>query len=332
MRAILSLIVAVVATVVGEALLWGGGAATLRIVQERAAVDDRSLLPAVIASIGIVLVAIAMLTTAWSSLGVVVVGAVHLVVGGTALVVSPAIYYAVLRPLSQTNRDVAGGVDYAAATGMLLLTGVVMFVGGIALAARKARSGAAGRITSLILALVLGIGLLPLVAIGGFRVLRAVELRLSVAVELFGALLVLGAAVLLVIVVATLRWSSLGAFVIGVILAAGGFAALFVPGLLAHRPAIDRDFDGGALSVAGTGQLALLGTLLLVAAIAGLVRAAGRRRQEPALEVDEQIGYRAETVAPTTSALDEVFPRSASAYDPPAAPAPTPDAPPADRV
>jgi hypothetical protein len=343
MRAILSLIVAIVTTIVGEALLWGGGAATLRVVQESSAVDARTLVPAILAVVGIVLVAIAMLTAAWSSLGVIVVGAIHLVVGAAAILVSPAIYLAVLRPLHSTNADVAGGIDYAAATGMLLLTGVVMFVGGIALAARKARSGVAGRVTSLILALVLGIGLLPLVAIGGFRIVQSVLLRLSPVVELLGAVMVLGAAVLLVIVVATVRWSSLGALVIGVIVAAGGFTALFAPALVLRSVAVDPQLDGGAVYVAGTGQLALLGMLLLVTAIAGLVRAAGRRALEPAPDDDERIGYQQEQPGrlpwdpqPSTqpvSALDEVFPPTTSVYDPPAAPgARPPAAPPTDRV
>ena len=349
MRAILSLIVAIVTTVVGEALLWGGGSATLRIVRQSGAVDAPTLIPAVLAVVGIVLVAIAMLTAAWSSLGVIVVGAIHLIVGGAAVVVSPAIYYAVLRPLHQTNADVAGGVDYAAATGALLLTGVVMFVGGIALAARKTRSGAAGRITSLLLALVLGVGMLPVLAIGGFRVVQSVLLRLSAVVELVGALMLMGAAVLLVVVVITVRWSSLGAFVIGVLIAAAGFTGLFAPMLVLRGLAFDPQLRGGAIYVAGTGQLALLGTLLVVAAIAGLVRAAQRRALEPAPEVDERIGYQQEAnapwgqpqsqpapatqPAPRTSALDEIFPPSGSVYDPPAAPgAGAPGAPPADRV
>jgi hypothetical protein len=346
MRAVLSLIVAIVTTVAGEALLWGGGSATMRIVQESAVLDARSLVPAIIAVVGIVLVAIAMLTAAWSSLGVIVVGAIHLIVGTAAVLVSPAIYYAVLRPLHQTNADVAGGIDYAAATGMLLLTGVVMFVGGIALAARKPRSSAAGRITSLILGLVLGVGMLPVLAIGGFRVVQSVLIRLSAVVELFGALMVIGAAVLLLIVVITVRWSSLGAFVIGVLIAAAGFVAIFAPTLVFRGLAFDPQIRGGAVYVAGTGQLALLGMLLLATAIAGLVRAAQRRSLEPAPDVDEQIGYQQEQPAmwapppPATppitqpvSALDEVFPPARPAYDPPAAPGgPMPDPPPSDRV
>ena len=350
MRAILSLIVAVVATAVGEALLWGGGAATLRVVERGAASDARVLVPAILAVVGIVLLAIAMLTAAWSSLGVIVVGAIHLIVGTAAVLISPAVYFAVLRPLHEANADVAGGVDYAAATGMLLLTGVVMFVGGIALAARKARSGVAGRVTSLVLALVLGIGLLPVLAIGGFRVVQSVLVRLSAVVELFGALLLIGAAILLVVVVVTVRWSSLGAFVIGALLAATGFVALFVPGLVVRPLIFDRQLDGGAVYVAGTGQLALLGTLLLAAAIAGLVRAAQRRAAEPVPDVEERIGYATEPTPswdrpqpappppPATgpqpvSALDELFPPRTSAYDPPTAPGAAPPAPPpTDRV
>lgn len=319
MRAVLSLVVAVVTTVVGEALLWGGGAVTLRSAQEVGGVGPRAIPPGVVALIGIVLVSIAMLTAAWSSLGVIVVGIVHLVVGGAALVLSPAVYLAVLRPLEDADRDVAGGVDYAAATGMLLLTGVVLVVGGIALAARRARSSPAGRATSLVLALVLGIGLLPLVLIGGSRVVQAVLLRLSPVVELLGAGLVLSAAVLLVIVVATVRWSSLGAFVIGVILAAAGFVSLFAPAAVARPLALAPDLEHGASYIAMTGELALLGMLLVVTAIAGLVRAARRRAQESVPEVEERIGYQPEQPADDGLAAPiapERTPRS-STGDPP---------------
>ncbi|MGN6325024.1 hypothetical protein [Pseudolysinimonas sp.] len=322
MRAVLSLIVAIVTTVVGESLLWGAGTALTRGALEAGGLDQRAALSASIAVVGIVLVALAMLTAGWSSLGVIVVGAIHLVAGAAALLVSPAIYYAVLRPLHQANQSVATGVDYAAATGMLLLTGVVMFVGGIALAARKARSGVAGRVVSVILAFVLGVGLLPVLAIGGSRVVQAVLLRLSAVVELFGALLVLAAAVLLVIVVATVRWSSLGALVLGIVLAAAGFGALFVPPALAPVSALDAQVGRGAGYLVGTGQLALLGMLLLATAIAGLVRGAQRRRLEPEPEVEESIGYQRETPLRT---MDEIFPRTTSVYDPPAPP-------PSDRV
>src|SRR5689334_12986865 len=254
MRAVLSLIVAIVTTVVGEALLWGGGTALTRGALEAARFDGRTALPAVIALVGILLVAVAMLTAGWSSLGVIVVGAIHLIAGAAALLVSPAIYYAVLRPLHQADQGVATGVDYAAATGMLLMTGVVLFVGGIAVAARRARSGAAGRVVSLILAFVLGVGLLPVLAIGGSRVVQAVLLRLSAVVELFGALLVLAAAVLLVVVVATVRWSSLGALVLGALLALAGFAALFVPRAVAPVSALDPQLGRGAGYLVGTGQ------------------------------------------------------------------------------
>lgn len=307
MRAVVSLIVAVVATVVGEPLLWGGGAAAMRIVQESAGLDAASVVPVMLAVAGIVLVAIAMLSAAWSSLGVIVVGAVHLIAGGAALVSAPAVYLAVLRPLHIASPDIASGVDAAAATGMLLLTGVVLFVGGIALAVRKARSGAAGRVTSLVLAPVLGIGLLPLLAIGGFRVVEAVLVRLSAAVELLGAGLVLGAAVLLVIVVATVRWSSLGALVIGAVVAAAGFVALFAPGLALRPLVFDPELVGGATYVALTGQLALLGMLVLTTAIAGLIRAARRRSAERVPEVEESIGYRQEE---PTQELRDLFPPS----------------------
>ena len=311
MRAVVSLIVAVVASVVGEALLWGGGAGAMRIMRESAGLDAAAVVPVVLAVVGILFVAVAMLTAAWSSLGVVVVGAIHLVVGGAALVLSPAVYIAVLRPLHAASPDVAGGVDVAAATGMLLLTGVVMFVGGIAVAARKARSSAAGRVTSLVLALVLGIGLLPLLAIGGFRIVEAVLVRLSAVVEFVGAGLVLGAAVLLVIVVATVRWSSLGAFVIGVAVAAAGVLALVAPGAALRPLAFDPEIAGGATYVALTGQLALLGMLLLTTAIAGLIRAGRRRADEqgtgPGSDVEESIGYQREQ---PTQDLGELFPPS----------------------
>jgi hypothetical protein len=308
MRALLSLIIAVVASALGHGLLWAGGTGVVQSIQQYDGPPGAvAPLAPILAVLGALVIGAAMLTAAWSSLGVIVLGLVHIVAGTGMLLLPPTAVLAALHPVEDVNRDIAFGAEYAWATGMFVLTGVVYFVAGVAVAARRGRTSGGARAVSAVLAIVLGLGAVPVVALAADRLVQAVLVRFSAALDLLGLGLLLGAAIVLVIVTATARWSSLGVIVLGVLLAAGGAAAvvaseqtdrvLFATG--------GAPLANGGSYVGSSGGILMLGMLLIAAGIAGAVRAARRRRLEAVPEDEERIGYQAEE---PTDELAAIFP------------------------
>jgi hypothetical protein len=295
MRAVLSLIVALVASVAGHLLLWGGGSANLQSVEQTGGAGAGDLTPQILAIVGVLLVAVALLTAAWSSVGVIVVGIVHVVAGFVAVVVPPIVVMGPIRWIDGVNGPVGDGVSYSWPTGVQLLTGAIFLVVGISTAARLPRSSAAARAVTLVLAVVLGLGVVPLMVLGGYRMVQAM-IRVAPVVELLGLLLVLGAAVVVAIIAATVRWSSLGVLVIGIVFAAAGAYALVATEQVVHLVDANPPFAVGTSYLGATGNLLLLGLLLLVAGIAGIARATRRRRalREAEPEAEESIGYQPE--------------------------------------
>jgi hypothetical protein len=182
---------------------------------------------------------------------------------------------------------------------------------------------------------VLGAGAVLLVALGAARLIRSVQQR-SGGGELLGVLLVLGAAVLVVIVVAGVRFSSLGAIVVGILLGGLGVLLVWTPPLVLEPIAPNRALADGLRAVGDAGGCLVLGVLLLVAGIAGVARARRRRAAEPVEEVEERIGYQPEDPAAA------LFPFGADRDETPTGPIPTgsstdgpsapPQNPPPDRV
>jgi hypothetical protein len=295
MRAFLSLVIAVVASAVGHGLLWAGGLGVYRSVQEGSSFARPDIVSPILLTIGVLLVGLAMLTAAFSSLGVIILGIVHVVVGAGLVILPPALLFPTLRPIEKANESVGYGFDYSWASGVLLLTGVLFFVGGIAAASRKARPTAAGRVVTAVLAVLLGIGVVPLIALGGARLVQAILVKLSPAIlDLLGLGLIAGAAVVLIIIAATARWSSLGVVILGVLLTVGGGVLVFLPLPVFRLLLSNPPFVVGLQYVGSTGALLLLGVLILALGIAGIVRGARRRREEPVDEYDESIGYQQE--------------------------------------
>jgi hypothetical protein len=308
MRALLSLVIAVVASALGHGLLWAGGTGIIESIQQydgpAGAVPP---LAPILAVLGALVIGAAMLTAAWSSLGVIVLGLVHIVAGTGMLLLPPMAVLSALHPVEDVDRDIAYGAEYSWATGLFVLTGVVYFVAGVAVAARRGRTSGGARAVSTVLAIVLGLGAVPVMAIAGDRLVQAVLVRFSAVVDLLGIGLLLGAAIVLAIVTATARWSSLGVIVLGVLLAAGGAAAvvaseqtdrvLFATG--------GAPLANGGSYVASSGGVLMLGMLLIAAGVAGLIRAARRRRLEAAPEDEELIGYQPEQ---PTDQLTALFP------------------------
>jgi predicted small integral membrane protein len=305
MRAFLSLVIAVVASAVGHGLLWAGGLGVYRNVQEGSAFARPDIVSPILLTLGVLLVGVAMLTAAFSSLGVILLGIVHIVSGAGLVILPPTLLLPALRPIEDVNRSVASGFDYSWASGVLLLTGVLFFVGGIAAASRRARPTAAGRVVSAVLAVLLGAGLVPLVALGGARLVRTILVTLGSAIlDLLGLGLLAAAVVVLIVIAATARWSSLGVLILGVLLTAAGGVLVFAPLPVLRLLIANPPLVVGLQDVGSTGGLLLLGVLILALGIAAIVRGRRRRREEPAEDDEESIGYQRER----HDGLTEIFP------------------------
>jgi hypothetical protein len=316
MRAFLSLVVAVVLSIAGHLLAWGAGWALHRLAAEAREQTAAAVLPSVLLGLGVLCLAGAMLTVAWSSVGVVLIGLVQTLTGLGIVVLPAAIWAGTLTSAERFSRPVGDGLLAWWASGLGLLVGLAFLVAGMAVAARRSRSTATGRVVTTVLSLVLGAGVVLLVALGAARLVRSIDQR-SVGVELLGVLLVLGAAVLVVIVVACVRFSSLGAVVLGILI--GGFGGLLVwAPLLVLRPLDgNRALTDGLRYAGDGGGYLVLGVLVLVAGIAGVVRARRTRVAQPADEVEEHIGYQRE------DAVGDLFPFDRGRDDAPTGPIPT---------
>lgn len=322
MRAFLSLVIAIVLSTTGHLLVWGGGSTLARLQQQGALHEGQALVPSILVALGVVCLAGAMLTAAWSSVGVILVGLVQALIGIGIVVLPVAIYAGAVTSVERVSRPVGDGLLSWWASGLGLVTGLVFFVGGIAAAARRPRATAAGRVTTTILSIALGVGVLLLLAYGGASLIRSI-VQSRGAVEVLGVLLVLAAAVLIVIVVAGVRFSSLGAIVAGVLIAGLGGLLLWAPDLVLRPILATGRFAVGLGFLGDAGGLLVLGVLLFAAGIAGLIRARRTRAATAAeLEIEEHIGYQVEEPA-------EHFPLFPATTD--AAPERTAE-PPADRV
>jgi hypothetical protein len=93
--------------------------------------------------------------------------------------------------------------------------------------------------------------------------------------------------------------------VLGVLLTGVGAFALFRATDLYDLLSTNSALAIGATALGATGGLLVLGVLILALGVAALIRGVGRRRAEPAAEVDESIGYQQER---TTDDLSQLFP------------------------
>ncbi|GAA2089577.1 hypothetical protein GCM10009840_30290 [Pseudolysinimonas kribbensis] len=313
MRAFVSLVIAVVLSVAGHLLVWGGGWTLHRLSAQLREQTADALLPSVVLGLGVLCLAGAMLTVAWSSVGVVIIGLVQTLTGLGIIILPAAIWAGTLISAERIYRPVGDGLFAWWASGLGLLVGLLFLVAGMATAARRPRSTAAGRVVTTVLSLVLGAGAVLLVALGGARLIQSIQQR-SGGIELLGVLLVLAAAVLVVIVIAGVRFSSLGAIVLGVLLGALGGLLIWSPQLVLRPIASNRALTDGLRYAGDGGGYLVLGVLVLVAGIAGVVRARRRRAMEPVEDVDERIGYQPE------DGVGSLFPFGAAGDDTPTGP------------
>jgi hypothetical protein len=301
MRALVSLVIAVVLSIAGQLLVGGGGWTMHRLAGQAREQTSAAVLPGVLLGLGVLCLAGAMLTIVWSSVGVVIIGLVQTLTGIGIIVLPAAIWAGTLTSAERLSRPVGDGLFAWWVGGLGLVVGLVFLVGGMAAAGRRARSTATGRVVTVVLSLVLGAAVVLLVGLGAARLIESAQQR-SGGIELIGVLFVLGAAVLIVIVVAGVRFSSLGAIVLGILLAGLGGALVWAPLLVLRPLSANRGLTDGLRHAGDGGGYLVLGVLVLVAGIAGIVRARRKRAAEPVDEVEEHIGYQRE------DAVADLFP------------------------
>jgi hypothetical protein len=137
-RAVTSIIVAVVASTGGLALVVSGASALLRVagtVAGAGSIDVPSLLMLVA---GAVVLGGVALTTAWSSVGAAIAGSVLLVVGAAGFL--PVVVLGVFDVFGWASSDVAGTASTVLAVGFVAVVGVLL-LGAAASTARARRAG-----------------------------------------------------------------------------------------------------------------------------------------------------------------------------------------------
>ncbi|WBU38015.1 hypothetical protein [Homoserinibacter sp. YIM 151385] len=287
---ILAAILAIVLSVAGHAVLWSSGSAASAILARFGTTHPDAVLPVLGIVLGALLVGLAVLTAVVSSSGLLVLGAVHVVVG--ALMLAPPIAIglerAVIEALLPLSRDLGFGVAFALPTGIFLATGVVFLITGWAARARRRGTGATSASGRLLAILVVPIGLagITLLLSGGGELYRQLVESLSSAFDPVAILTVLAGLGALALVAASTRLSALGASIVGLVAVAASIATLAMPGSV-YRAGIDLAVPPVLLqsfaTLAVAGQLLLLGVVIAASAAASKsaeVRAARRRARE----------------------------------------------------
>jgi hypothetical protein len=268
LRAVISLVVAALASLAGLPALWIGGVQVMRSSQQFAGGGPLAAPgAAVLVLVGVLLIAAAAFSVRWSGVGAIAVGAAHVLGGVLAVLLplspfsgAPAPVWEVLFSFGALSRDLSDGAVIFTARGLGLLLGFLLIGAGVAVLGPR---GAGGRVLAAVAG---GIALLATIGIGlvqGSAVYRAYLIFFNPDV-VAGALLILaalaaGAAAL------SLRWSGYGAVAAGgVLLAVGLVAALSPASGFGLPPAAATDL----LGVAMLGGPQVLGAVLVALGIA----------------------------------------------------------------
>lgn len=293
---ILALLLAVVLSVTGHLLLWSSGNAAFSILGRFGADVTAIVLPVLGIVLGVVLIGCALLTASVSSIGVLLLGVLHVIAGALFLIPGVAVvaFAGLVQSLAGVSRDLAYGIAFALPTGMVLVTGAVMLALGFAARGRRNGSGEThpyARVLALLVVPVAVTGALGIVGAGGALYVRLVQFAspdlgpIAVSVLLLGVLLFAASAV-------AVRWSSLGPGLAGLLLIVVGGLGILVPDI---PLAIASLFHTAGASPAGiaalvtSGQVLLLGVLLAAAAAAAksaAVRAARAHELDSELPAD----------------------------------------------
>jgi hypothetical protein len=269
MKRILSVVVAVAASTAGHIVLWINGATFSMLMQQR---FEPSPLAIVGITVGVLLVGVAMLTIAWSSFGVLVVGTLHVLAGltvGLPPVLSPSIQ--ISRGLMRISRELSYGMDYTVLTGVLLLTGAIFVAAG--LVARRGRivgASATARAGAAAAAIVVGAAGLLIGLTAGFLNFRRVFAFMAGIDPVAFALLLLGA-LLLAAATLSMRWSVIGVITLGALVILAGIleATVRFMFMLPRIAGLPESFGSAAL----LGNVQLIGVLLIAAGVGVWLRA-----------------------------------------------------------
>lgn len=272
-RIVLGIVISLVATALGYVALWQGGTVLMsEAAQFRRGDIDPSALLLVIG--GLALLAIAMLSVAISSVGVITVGAIHLLFGLVAVLLPSVSFIRLTAQAFGENSRIGAGLLVSVSTGVGMLAGIVFLVTGLAaITERPQKPGAIARAASVIVALVAGPMGVLLAFMGGGRVYTNLLVRAGGGFDAPVAVLLVVGTVLMGLAVLTLRWSSLGLAVLGLVVAGFGFVGIAQPGQLASIvDLVSRELSVTMQFAAPSGGVAVLGMLLIAAAVGGILR------------------------------------------------------------
>jgi hypothetical protein len=283
-RRLVSVLIAVLASVAGLPLLWTGGAMLFYVSQRFTGGGGGPLsAPGALAMLiaGVLLCAVTGASIAWSSLGAVVMGALHVLVALLALMLpvnvaggGPTPVWDVVFSLASIDQALSDGASVFTARGIGLILGFALIGGGLAAALRPRPRPAVATGIAAVAGALLGITAAVLAFGQGGQVFRLYVVYFDP--DRGAALLLALAAAGFGVATLALGWSSLGAYVAGgILLVGGGFVAvsgLRVVPLLSGESAVDL----AVLATLGLPQA--VGALLI-----GLGFGAARRRRRAAL-------------------------------------------------
>lgn len=269
MRPLISVVIAVAASLVGHVVLWISGATSF-ISNQRFLQPDVGAIVGI--TVGVVIIGIAMLTVAISSAGVLLIGAVQVVSGLLGVLLTPSLgggiapmvqLSAVLRSI---HPELSYGFDYSVLTGICLITGVIFVVAGlVGRMPLRAVPGAGLPIVAAVIAVVTGLIGVSLAIGAGFLTFRRGFVYLDGPDPISVVVLVLGA-LLVGVAVASARWSPVGVVVLGVIVVVLGIAETLTRFAISLplSPVGQQGFDAAAV----LGNVQLIGVLLIAAGVA----------------------------------------------------------------
>jgi hypothetical protein len=226
-RLVISLVIAIVASIAGTLLLWYGGGHTVFQVGRFGAEGGTGLYP-LLTGVGCLLLAAAAASVRWSSAGVLVAGTLHVLFSALAVLVpfaplegmsSPAIQ--LLNQLVGLDEALATGAFYFVAFGGGLLIGFALL--GVGILARRRRPSVLWRVLSAVGGvLAIGPAVWAFVAGGDFyrRTFQMLDWDAGAAVVLVAASLLFG------VLLAPSGRSAIGAWIAGGVLSLIGVVLL----------------------------------------------------------------------------------------------------------
>ena len=291
-KRLISILIALVAAVLGYLAAFSGGVDMANSFGSlRGQFDPSSLL---LLLLGVLLLAVSALTVVVTSAGVIMLGAVHLLFSIALIAFPPSGMfedsvlpaYEIVQAVRGVSRVAADGLYFSAGTGFGLLAGVVLLGIGLVARSRRGVPSLAARLITGLIGPVVGVAGVVLVLIGGGLAYTRIMVVFK-PVPTTAAVALVAGLVLVGIVVVLSRASSAGVIVLGGIVTILGVLFLFV-GMQLVMPvqALSQDLGAGIQFAGTTGQVLIVGVLLLAAGFGARIRA----RRAVVREVPDVVG------------------------------------------